>query len=36
MTHDVAFESILRVRALQARGMTVSWFQWYKWKANIP
>jgi len=33
---DVAFESTLRVRALQARGMILSWFQRYKWKANIP
>jgi len=24
------------VRSLQARGITLSWFQWYGWKANIP
>ena len=33
---DVAFESTLLVRAVQARGMTLSWFQRYGWKANIP
>jgi len=24
------------VRSLQAMGMTLSWFQGYRWKANIP
>jgi len=33
---QVALESTVFVRAVHARGMTLSWFQRYGWKANIP
>ena len=33
---NVALESTLFVRAVQAREMTLSWFQLHGWQANIP